>query len=353
MTESKGSEPPPALRWGFLGNANIAIDAILPALPVSGTGRAVAIASRSVKAAGETARKFGMDHVHDSYDALLRAADVDAVYIGLPNSLHAEWTRKALEAGKHVLCEKPITVTAAETEGLGELAESRGLLLQEALMTWSHPRWHRIRDLVRNGRIGQIRAVQGRFEFYSRDAHNIRNQAALGGGALLDLGMYLVSATRFVLGTEPTRTAALLEVDPDFGTDRYVSFLLDFPGAQGSFVCSNQMSYSQRLIFIGTHGHIDVDTPFTPPADQPTEFTLVTTEEPSGPQKSETVVTPPVDQYAAQLTAFAETVAGKRDPAVPFGSSINNMKVLDAIRAAGQSGTWQDIATNPEENKKK
>ncbi len=331
------------LRWGLLGNARHAIDAILPALATTTTGRAVAIASRDAAAAGETAQRFGIARVHADYAALLADPQVDAVYIGLPNSLHAEWIGKAIDAGKHVLCEKPITVTAAETDGLAEKAAARGVQVQEALMTWSHPRWHRIRDLVRGGKIGRPTAVQGRFSFFTRDPGNIRNQAELGGGALLDLGMYLVSSARFLLETEPTRAAAIVEIDPDFGTDRICSFLLDFPNAQGSFVCSNQMGYAQRMVIYGTHGHIDIETPWTPPPSAPTRFIVNAAASDDAPLVEEIVTMPAVDQYAEQMTAFAELVAGRRAPAVPFGSSIDNMRVLDAIRAAGASGSWQNI----------
>jgi predicted dehydrogenase len=285
----------------------------------------------------------GIDRVHPSYDALLADPDVDAIYIGLPNSLHAEWIDKSIAAGKHVLCEKPIAVNAAETDGIAERAGAKGVQVQEALMTWSHPRWHQIRELIRAGRIGRPTAVQGRFSFFTRDPGNIRNQSVLGGGALLDLGMYLVSSARFLLETEPARAAAVIDYDPDFHTDRCCSFLLDFPNAQGSFVCSNQMGYAQRMIVYGTHGHIDIDTPWTPSPDQPTSFIVNSAASDTAPLVEEIVTVQAVDQYAWQMTAFAETVAGRRAPAVPFQSSVNNMRVLDAIRAAGTSGAWQQI----------
>lgn len=335
-----------ALRWGILSNARHAIDAILPALAKTETGRAVAIAARNRDAAMETASRFGIDRVHADYDALLADADVDAIYIALPNSLHAEWILKAVAAGKHVLCEKPITMTAAETDGIAEAAAAAGVHVEEALMTWSHPRWHMVRELIRAGRIGRLTAIQGRFSFFTRDPGNIRNQAALGGGALLDLGMYLVSSARFLLETEPTRVSAILERDPGFGTDRLCSFLLDFPNAQGSFVCSNQMGYAQRLIVYGTHGHIEIDTPWTPSPDEPTRAILNTAAGDTAPLVEELLTVAPTDQYAEQLAAFAGTVAGTRGAAVPLSSSINNMRVLDAIRAAGETGTWQTIESS-------
>lgn len=331
------------LRWGILSNARHTQDAILPALAKTESGRAVAIAARNRDAAAETAARFGIDRVHASYDDLLADPQVDAVFIGLPNSLHAEWIGKSIAAGKHVLCEKPLTVTEAETDGLAEKAAARGVHVQEALMTWSHPRWHQIRDIVRSGRIGRPTAVQGRFSFFTRDAGNIRNQSALGGGALLDLGMYLVSSARFVLGTEPTRAAAMIDYDPDFGTDRYCSFLLDFPNAQGSFVCSNQMGYAQRMVIYGTHGHVEVETPWTPSPAEPSRYIVNSAASDTAPLVEEIVTVPPTDQYTLQMDAFAELIGGRRTPAVPLQSSINNMRVLDAIRTAGTSGTWQSI----------
>ena len=330
-------------RWGILSNARHAIDAILPALATVPGHKVVAIAARDASAAGETAKRFGITRVHPTYETLLADPEVDGVYIGLANSLHAEWIRKSIEAGKHVLCEKPITLNAAETDGILSLAAQHGVHVEEALMTWSHPRWHKIRDLLRAGRIGKPTAVQGRFSFFTRDPANIRNQAALGGGALLDLGMYLVSSARFLLETEPTRASALIELDPDFGTDRLCSFLLDFPNGQGSFVCSNQMGYAQRMVIYGTHGHIEIDTPWTPAASAPSRYIVNSAAGDNAPLIEEIVTVPAVDQYARQMEAFAETVAGSRTPAVPFESSIANMRVLDAIRAAGLSGTWQNI----------
>ena len=329
------------LNWGFLSNAKIAVADILPALAtVPEAGRAVAIAARDPAGARETAARFGIDRVHESYEALLADPGVDAIYIGLPNSLHAEWTKKAIAAGKHVLCEKPITVTAAETDGIAELAAKKGVVVQEALMTWSHPGWHHVRGLIRDGRIGTLKAIQGRFSFMTRDPSNIRNQAALGGGALLDLGMYLVSTARFLFEAEPTRVSTVIDTDPDFGTDRYVSFLLDFPGGQGSFLCSNQLGYTQRLMALGTLGHIDIEVPFTPPPSEPTRLIVNSAKDEASPLVEEVVTLPPVNQYAEQMKNFAAAVAGGGEPAVPFPSSINNMRVLDAIRAAAASGGW-------------
>jgi predicted dehydrogenase len=331
------------LRWGFLSNARIAQDAILPALEGANAGRAVAIAARSTAGAAETAKRFGIERVHADYSALVDDPQVDAIYIGLPNNAHAEWIRAAVVAGKHVLCEKPITLTASELDGVPELASNKGVIVQEALMVWTHPRWLRVRELIREGRIGDVRAVQGRFGFMSRDPDNIRNRADLGGGGMLDLGVYLVGMARFVLEREPRRALALVERDPVFKTDRLASFVLDFPGAQGSFVCSTQIGLNQRFVALGARGLIEVEQPFTPSATAETRILISSTPVESNQLIEEIETISAVDQYAIELSAFAEAVAGKRPPAVPLASSIANMRVLDALRASERSGGWEKV----------
>jgi predicted dehydrogenase len=334
---------PERLRWGFLGNARIAREAIVPALSAADAGLPLAIAARSREAANETAKRFGIKRVYGAYDDLISDPEIDVVYVGLPNSAHAEWTRAAVYAGKHVLCEKPIALTGAELAGLPELAAQKGVIVQEALMVWTHPRWRRIRELIRSGRIGHVRAVQARFGFMSRDPENIRNRAELGGGGLLDLGMYLVSMARFVLEREPRRALALMDRDPEFRIDRLVSFLLDFPDAQGSFVCSTQMGLNQRFVALGTRGVIEVEIPFTPPASSETRILIASTPVESNQLAEETEIVSAVDQYATQLAAFADAVAGKHPPAVPLASSIANMRVLDALNASARSGQWEQV----------
>jgi predicted dehydrogenase len=307
------------LRWGFLGNARIASSEILPALQGSDAGRAVAIASRDRESATRTAIQFGIDRIYQDYQALIDDANVDAVYIGLPNSAHAYWLRAAVQAGKHVLCEKPITLSAAELDGIEDLATAQGVLVQEALMVWTHPRWHRVRQLLRDGRIGRMRAVQGRFCFMSRDPNNIRNKADLGGGGLLDLGMYLTSMARFLFEDEPTLALTMMERDPDFHTDRLVSFLLEFPQGQGSFVCSTQLGLTQRLVAMGTRGLIGVETPLTPSSTAGTRL-ILSTEVESNQLSEQSELIPAANQYATELTAFTEAVLHGQAPAVPLAS---------------------------------
>lgn len=331
------------LRWGFLGNARIASSAILPALRASDAGRAVAIASRDREGATRTAVQFGIDRIYEDYQALIADPSVDAIYIGLPNSAHAYWLQAAVKAGKHVLCEKPIALSAAELDGIVDLAAAHGVLVQEALMVWTHPRWHRVRQLIRDGRIGRLRAVHGRFCFMSRDPNNIRNKAELGGGGLLDLGVYLVSMARFLFEDEPTRALALMERDPDFQTDRLVSFLLEFPEGHGSFVCSTQLGSTQRLAALGTRGLIDIETPFTPSSSADTRLLIHSTPVEGNELSEQVELIPAVDQYLTELTVFTEAVLHRREPAVPLESSIANMRVLDALHASARSGGWEKL----------
>ena len=242
-----------------------------------------------------------------------------------------------------MLCEKPITTTAAELDGIAELAARSGLVVQEALMVWSHPRWRRVREIVRSGKIGAVRAVQGRFGFMSRDPDNIRNRPALGGGGLLDLGMYLVSTSRYIIEDEPRRALALMERDPHFKTDCLVSFLLDFPTAQGSFVCSTQMGLNQRFVILASRGVIEIETPFTPPATSGTTIRIASTPTESNALADELEAIPPADQYAMELAAFARSVKNQAEPTVPIARSHANMRVLDALNASARSGAWAEV----------
>ncbi|MGB1082543.1 MAG: Gfo/Idh/MocA family protein, partial [Alphaproteobacteria bacterium] len=236
------------VRWGVIGNAKIGRDRLQPAIEASDNGRLVAVASRSGPV---------------TYDALLERDDIDAVYIPLPNHLHVEWSRRALEAGKHVLCEKSITLSPAELEPLMDLRPD--LILSEAFMVRFNPQWVKARELVQTGAIGEVRAVNGQFSFYNVDPGNVRNQPNMGGGAILDIGCYPIFTTRFVLDAEPTKAASLIVEQPDFGTDILCSAIMDFPGNRHlNFTCSTQAQLHQRMVFQGTEGRLELKVPFNP-----------------------------------------------------------------------------------------
>src|SRR4051812_47163368 len=221
----------------------------------------VAIGSRDEAAARRTADKLGIPKAYGSYEALLADPEVDAVYIPLPNHLHVPWSIKAAEAGKHVLCEKPIALDAAEARRLLAARDRTGVLIEEAFMVRTHPQWLAVREAVRGGRLGELRAIQGMFSYFNRDPGNVRNMAGIGGGALLDIGCYPVTVSRFLFEAEPRRVVAAIELDPDFGTDRLTSGLLEFERGQSAFTCSTQLVPAQWMQILGTRGRIQVEIP--------------------------------------------------------------------------------------------
>ena len=224
------------LSWGVLSPAKIGMEKVIPPMRESKYCRVDAIASRSEARAREAAAALGIAKAYGSYEDLLADPEIDAVYIPLPNHLHVPWTIKAAEAGKHVLCEKPIAITVAEAEQLLAVRERTGVYIQEAFMVRTSPQWLKLRELIGAGRIGRLQAIQGAFSYHNRDPDNIRNKADIGGGGLLDIGCYPITQSRFVTGAEPARVVGLLERDPIMQVDRLGSVLMDFPGVQSSFV---------------------------------------------------------------------------------------------------------------------
>jgi predicted dehydrogenase len=301
----------------------------------------LAIASRDAERARSTADEHGIERSYGSYEELLADPDVDAVYNPLPNHLHVPWTVRAAESGKHVLCEKPIALTAAEAETLIAVRDRTGVLIQEAFMVRTHPQWTTVRDLVAAGELGELRAVQGFFSYFNDDPDDIRNQAGIGGGGLLDIGCYPVTTTRFVTGAEPTRVAAVVERDPVSGVDRLGSAVLDLPGVQASFVYGTQAFPYQRMTFVGTHGRLDVEIPFNAPADRPCRLFLTRDPEPTA--QAEVVEIATCNQYTVAADAFVAAAVGGGPAPVPLEDSVQNMRVLDALARAGETGGWQKV----------
>ena len=250
------------LRWGVLGVSKFAMNRALPGFLKSPRNEVVAIASRDGEKARAAAAQLGIARAHDSYEALLADPEIEAVYNPLPNHLHVAWSIRAVEAGKHVLCEKPLAITTGE---IGELIAARdkaGVLVGEAFMVRTHPQWLRVREIAASGRLGPLRAAAGFFSYFNADPANIRNQPAYGGGGLMDIGCYPIFTMRFVFGEEPRRVCAMMEADPAMGTDRLTSVILDFPSGQAIFTCSTQLVPYQRMQFYGTKGRIEVEIPF-------------------------------------------------------------------------------------------
>jgi predicted dehydrogenase len=318
------------VRWGVLGAANINRK-VVPAMQSAASCEVLALASRSQDRADEAAAAFGIPRAHGSYEALLGDPDVEAVYIPLPNHLHAEWTLRAADAGKHVLCEKPLAMSSAEASTMVEGCEKAGVLLMEAFMYRLHPMWQRVRELVAEGRIGELRAVDAVFTYFNDDPQNIRNVADFGGGALMDIGCYPINVARMMFGAEPDGVKAFVRRDPQFGTDVLTSAVLDFGGRHASFVCSTQLESDQRVELVGTDGRLVVDIPFNIPPDRPTRILHVAGGEPPVEPGVEVVEIAAADQYAVQGDLFSRAVRSGGPVPTATDDAVANMVVIERI----------------------
>ncbi len=257
------------VKWGVLGVARIATEKVIPAMQRGEWSEVVAIASRDVERARRAAAQLGIGKAYGSYEELLADPDIEAIYNPLPNHLHVPWSIKAAEAGKHVLCEKPISLTAEEARLLLKARDRTGAKIAEAFMVRSHPQWRKVLELIAAGRIGTVRSMIGYFSYNLRDPKNIRNILQYGGGGLMDIGCYLIYTSRLVFGEEPTRVCGLFQDDQESGTDVVTSAMLDFPSGQSVFTCSTQVVPFQRIHILGTERRIEIEIPFNAPRDQP------------------------------------------------------------------------------------
>jgi predicted dehydrogenase len=321
--------------------ARIATRRVVPALQGSRFGQVVAIASRDHAKAAQAAAELGIPRAYGSYDALLADAEIDAVYNPLPNHLHVPWTLAALERGKHVLCEKPIALSVAEAETLVAARDRTGLKVQEAFMVRTHPQWLGVRELVRTGRIGPLRALTCTFSYFNEDPANVRHVPEFGGGALLDIGCYPVTVSRFLFEAEPLRVLAALERDPRFGTDRLASALLDFGTGQATFTCATQLVPYQRVQVLGARGRIEVEVPFNAPADRPCRVLVDDGRDLLGGGIEELAFAP-CDQYAIQGDLFARAILEDGAVPVPLEDSLQNTRVLEALFRSAASGGWTE-----------
>lgn len=297
----------------------------------------VGIASRDGAKAAEEAERLGIPRSFSSYEALLADPEIDAVYIPLPNNLHAEWVKKAADAHKHILCEKPFAMSAREAAEAVDYARSRNVRVMEAFMYRFHPQWAAAKRIVRSGELGKIVFVQAQFTYNNKDPGNIRNIVETGGGAIMDIGCYAVSSSRFIVGEEPKRVVSLLERDRQFGTDRLASGLLDFGSAQAQFSVSTQAFPAQRIDVVGTAGKLSLQIPYNMYGDVPAEVQVVTG------IGSRTLSCGPAGQYRLMFDAYSESLLeGKAEP-TPAEDAIANMKVLDALFRSEASGGWENI----------
>jgi len=326
------------VRWGILSTANIGLQKVIPGIQKSAHSEVVAIASRDLGRAQAAANTLGIARAYGSYEELFADPDIDAIYNPLPNHLHVPMTVAAAKAGKHVLCEKPMALSAADAQALRACPPDR--LVLEAFMIRFHPQWARAREIVRSGELGEIRSINAVFTYFNADPANVRNQADIGGGGIMDIGCYPITAARYLFESEPLRVVSLVERDPGFGTDRLASVLADFGGGrQLSFTCSTQTVPHQRVQVFGSKGKLEVIIPFNAPADERTAIT-VDTGAPFDGSLARREILPAVDQYAEQAEAFALAVLGQSS--LPWGidDAIASMKVIDAIFASEKTGGW-------------
>ena len=328
------------VKWGVLGVAKIAVEKVIPAMQQGQFSEIAAIASRDLGKASEAAERLGIPFAYGSYDALLADPQIEAVYNPLPNELHVPWTIRALEAGKHVLCEKPIALDADEAQSLIEARRRSGKLVAEAFMVRYHPQWRRARELVATGAIGKASAIQTFFSYRLLDPANVRNRPP-GGGGLYDIGCYAVLTARYIFDAEPTRVVATLDRDPDFGTDRLVSAILEFPGGRHlTFSVATQLSAHQRVTIVGDAGRIEIAIPFNAPPDRPTGIAIDTGADLFG-GGARTEEFPVCDQYTLQGDAFSRAVLGQAPLEFPIEDAVANMRVIDALFRSAERGSWE------------
>ena len=329
------------VRWGVLGVANIAVKQVIPAMQLGGWSEIAAISSRDIEKAERAAQTLGIPKAYGSYEELLHDDEIEAVYNPLPNHLHVPWTIKAAEAGKHVLCEKPIGLNAREAETLLAVRDRTGVKIQEAFMVRTHPQWLGVRDLIRSGRLGELRLVTGFFSYFNRDAGNVRNNPQIGGGALMDIGCYPINISRFIFADEPQRVLGLIDRDPEFGIDRLTSAMLEFANGQATFTCSTQLVPHQKVQILGTRGRIELEIPFNAPANRPARIFIDDGSDLTG-GGIEMKEFPICNQYTIQGDLFSRAIRENREQAIPLEDSVKNMAAIDAVFRSAQSGKWEN-----------
>ena len=326
-------------RWGILSTAKIGRELVIPAIQDSENGIVAGVASRDLGRAEALARRFGVPHVFGSYDEMLASDTIDGIYIPLPTSQHVEWSIRAADAGKHVLCEKPIALHADEIDGLIAARDRNRVLISEAFMVTYAPVWAKVRELIAAGAIGRLRQVQGAFTYYNRDPVNLRNRPELGGGALPDIGVYPTVTTRFATGREPQRLQATVERDPDFGTDIRASVRADFGEFELSFYIATQMAARQLMVFHGDDGFIEVKSPFNADRWGAEEVELTTRTH----AQSTIFRFPDSRQYRREVEAFATAARGGDAEVFTLESSRANQKLIDAVYRAATHDGWEPV----------
>jgi predicted dehydrogenase len=327
------------LRWGVLSTANIGVKKVIPAMQQGEYCEIIAIASRDLKKAQAAAGQLDIPKAYGSYEELLADSEIDAVYNPMPNHLHVPWSIKALEAGNHVLCEKPISLSADEAQQLLDAAHNNPQLkIMEAFMYRHHPQWQKARQLVRTGGIGELQTIQSIFSYYNDDPDNVRNMADIGGGGLMDIGCYCISLSRFIFEREPDQVIGMMDMDPHFKTDRLTSGILKFGQRSSTFTCSTQLMYYQRVNIFGTEGRIEIEIPFNAPPDKPAKIWHHYGDE------TDEIVFDICDQYTIQGDLFSKAVLNNTEVPTPLEDAVANMRVIESVRHSAQIEDWVNIA---------
>ncbi len=326
-------------RFGIMSTAKIGMEQVIPAIQASENCVVSAVASRDLKKARKVAKRFGAPLSFGSYDEMLASDEVDGVYIPLPTSQHAEWTLKAAAAGKHVLCEKPISLNAADIKPLIKARDKHGVLVSEAFMVTYHPQWFKVRELINKGAIGSLRQVEASFSYYNVDPDNMRNNVKLGGGVIPDIAVYPIVATRFATSMEPKRLCSTIEFDPKFKTDRYASAQVQFDTFDLSFYVSTQMALRQSIVFHGDKGFIELSAPFNSNLYEGDEVRL------QNRNHTETKVFryTGVNQYKLQVESFARAAAGRKQEYFSLEDSYANQRVIDAMYLSAKRSAWVKV----------
>lgn len=331
------------LSWGVLGASFFAIEHMIPALNETPGITVDAIASRDQAKADAVAKQFGMAKAYGDYEALLGDPDIDVVFNPLPNHLHVPWSVKAARAGKHVLCEKPLALDAKEAESLIAVRDETGVQIQEAYVVRHHPQWRRARELVREGRIGEVRAIHGWFSYNMDDPGNIRNRREMGGGGLFDIGVYPLITARYVFEQEPVRVFAFMERDPEFDVDTLTSAILEFPAGVLSFTCGTRIAVHQHMAIHGTTGRIELPDPFAQAPDREARLSILGERAIWDPLNETVETVERVNQYVSQAEAFCAAVRGEAPLEFGLEDSVLMMRVLDALFRSGETGRWEDV----------
>lgn len=328
------------VKWGVLGVANIAVKKVIPAMQRGQWAEITAIASRDLAKAQTAAQQLNIPKAYGSYDELIADSEIEAIYNPLPNNLHVEWTIKAAQSGKHVLVEKPISMTVAEALPLLKVRDETGVKIEEAFMVRTNPQWLATLNMIQEGQIGEVRSVAGYFSYNNQDPNNIRNIRETGGGGLMDIGCYMIFFARLIFDAEPKRVVSLIQEHPETRTDILTSALLDFPNGQATFTCSTRVTPYQRVVIVGTSGRIEVQIPVNTPPDLPLKVFLDDGSDLTG-SAIQTLEFEPCDQYTVQGDLFSQAIRNDTEPVLSLESSIKNMSVIEAIFRSAKSERWE------------